>query len=105
MRTFLISSAIAVLLAAGASAGVPEGKAAYEHSCKACHGADGAGNPAIVKMMKVEIHPLSSAEVQSKSDSELKNIITRGTGKMKPPTSVTAAQVPDLVSYIRSLKK
>ena len=93
------------LVAGGARAGVPEGKAAYEHSCKACHGAEGAGNPAIAKMMKGDMHPLSSAEVQRKSDADLKNIITHGTGKMKPPTSVVPGQIPDLISYIRSLKK
>jgi mono/diheme cytochrome c family protein len=91
---------------AGASlayAGVPEGKALYDKSCKGCHGAEGKGNPGIAKAMKVTMRPLGSKEVQAKSDADLKKDITQGTGKMKPVASV-AKQADDVVAFVRTLK-
>lgn len=86
-------------------AGAGEGKNLFDKSCKTCHGPDGQGNPAIAKMMKVEFKPLSSAEVQSQSDAQLKGIITKGKGKMKPVASLSAAQADDVIAYVRTLKK
>jgi mono/diheme cytochrome c family protein len=97
----------AVLLALGtvqAFAGATEGKAIFDAKCKSCHGPEGEGNPAIAKMMKVTMHPLGSAEVQGKSDADLKKEITQGVGKMKPQ-NLTAKQADDVVAYIRTLKK
>lgn len=81
------------------------GKAVYDKSCKTCHGPNGEGNPAIAKAMKVTMHPLGSAEVQQKSDADLKAAITKGTGKMKPVAGVTGKQVDDVVAFVRTLKK
>jgi len=82
-----------------------EGQAVYTRSCKGCHGPDGQGNPAIAKAFKVTMKPLSSPEIQSMSDADLKKVITQGFGKMKPVTSLTPAQQNDVVAYIRTLKK
>jgi len=60
------------------------GQVAYEKSCKGCHGATGAGNPAIAKMLSATIPELGSAAVQSQSDADLAKVITEGKGKMKP---------------------
>jgi len=79
------------------------GKAVYAQSCKACHGVDGAGNPAIAKALKVNLRALGSADVQSKSDADLKKDTTQGVGKMKP-VKLTDAQATDVVSYLRTLK-
>ena len=40
------------------------GKAVYDSKCKICHGANGEGNPAIAKTLKVTFRPLASKEVQ-----------------------------------------
>ncbi len=96
-----ICAAAAVSLAADAAAG----KAVFDKSCKSCHGADGSGNPNIAKMMKVEMRPLGSAEVQAQSDDDLKKIVTDGKGKMRPVASVTGKSVDDVVAYVRTLKK
>lgn len=102
LRTAVIGLALgAVTLWAGAT----EGKEIYAKSCKSCHGAEGQGNPAIAKAMKVELRSLASPEVQSQSDAELKDAITKGKGKMKPITNLTPKQVDDVVAYIRTLKK
>jgi mono/diheme cytochrome c family protein len=81
------------------------GKAVYGKKCQSCHAADGAGNPGIAKAMNVELKPLSSAEVQSKSDADLKKVITAGSGKMKPVAGLSDKDVSDVVAYIRTLKK
>jgi mono/diheme cytochrome c family protein len=106
MKLSIGSSIILVALgAASAWAGANEGKAVYDRACKSCHGADGAGNPTIAKMMKVEMRALSSSEVQSLPDADLKAVITKGKGKMKSVASVTGNQVDDVVAFVRTLKK
>jgi mono/diheme cytochrome c family protein len=97
----LMAAAAAVCLAADAKAG----QAAYDKSCKSCHGADGTPNAAVAKMMKVEIKDLKSAEVQAMSDDDIKKVITTGKGKMKPAATVTGGAADDVVAYVRSLKK
>jgi cytochrome c5 len=88
----------------GAAAGPSEGKEVYDAKCRACHGAQGQGNPGLAKMMKVEIPALGSKEVQAKSDAELKKVVTEGKGKMKPVVGLSAKQVDDVVAFIRTLK-
>jgi mono/diheme cytochrome c family protein len=106
-RVRLKIALIGVFLAAAAgsllAADAQSGKAVYDKSCKACHGADGKGNPAIGKALKVELRSLASADVQGKSDADLKKDSVQGTGKMKP-TKLTDAQASDVVSYLRTLK-
>jgi mono/diheme cytochrome c family protein len=80
------------------------GEPIYTAHCKTCHGADGTGNPAIAKMMAVTMKPLGSADVQAKSDADLKAIITAGTGKMKPVSGMASGDVDNVVAYLRTLK-
>jgi mono/diheme cytochrome c family protein len=104
MRTIMIilgfAAAATVLQAADATAG----KAAYDKSCKSCHGADGTPNPAIAKMMKVDMRDLKSPDVQATSDDDLKKIISDGKGKMKPVASATGSAAA-IVAYMRTWKK
>ena len=100
---------IALVFTAGSAtvsfgADLKAGQAAYDKACKSCHGSDGAANPAIAKAMKVEIKDLKSAEVRSKSDADLKKVITGGMGKMRPVTTVSGSALDDVVAYFRSFK-
>ena len=81
------------------------GRAVYARACKTCHGADGTANPALAKMMKVDIADLKSAAVQAMTNDQLKQVITDGKGKMRPITSVTGAALDDVAAYIHTLKK
>ena len=106
MRVLLTTLTMVVLTAtAGMAADAMAGKAAYDRSCKSCHGADGTPNAAIAKMMKVDMKDLKSAEVQAMSDADLKKIIIEGKGKMKPVKTVAGGDADNVVAYIRSLKK
>lgn len=78
------------------------GKAVYAAKCRACHGANGEGNPAMAKMLKVEMKPLSDAAGMSEAD--LKKVITEGQGKMKP-VAVSGADLDNVVAFVKSLKK
>jgi mono/diheme cytochrome c family protein len=106
MRTVLTS----VILVAAATTGLyaadaKAGEAAYEKSCKSCHGADGTPNPAIGKMMKVEMKDLKSADVQGMSAADIKKVITEGKGKMKPVVAVTGGAADDVAAYVKTMKK
>jgi mono/diheme cytochrome c family protein len=106
MRIILTTLTVIALGSAGASAAdAKAGAAIFAKSCKSCHGLDGTPNPAIAKMLKVEMRSLGSAEVQAQSDDAIEKIITGGKGKMKPQTSVTGPDVDNVVAYVRSLKK
>lgn len=72
------------------------GAEVYSGSCAGCHGADGT--------LGVEIGGTPSsdltAEVPEKSDAELTDIITNGTGAM-PAQSLSATEVADCIAYLR----
>ena len=102
LTSFILALSAGLAWAAGDAAA---GKAAYDKTCKTCHGATGAPNPNIVKMMKVDIKDLSSADVQAMSDADLKKVVTEGKGKMKPVKTVVGKDVDNVIAYVRSLKK
>ena len=81
------------------------GKAVYDLKCKMCHGADGKGNPAIAKAMKVTFPDLTSPAIQSKTDAEFTKQITEGGGKMQPIKGLTEEQISGVIAFIRSLAK
>ncbi len=89
------------------------GSAAYERTCRRCHGPDGKGEERADKFFKIAIPRLSSAKVQSKSDEELREIITKGTRAM--PTveidesgfrhGLARESVDSVIAYVRTLKQ
>ncbi|HEX5323349.1 MAG TPA: c-type cytochrome [Capsulimonadaceae bacterium] len=101
---FIILGLAAMAGPAIQAADVAAGKAAYDKSCKSCHGMDGTSNPAIAKMLKAEMRNLQSPEVQALSDDELKKVTVDGKGKMKPMPAVSGSAA-DIVAYMRTFKK
>jgi mono/diheme cytochrome c family protein len=103
--TNTIIATLALVVSAGLSwAGAPEGKEIYTAKCAPCHGANREGKAAIAKMYNVTQAPLASKEVQAKSDDQLKQVILKGQGKMKPVANLTEKQAADVVSFVRTLK-
>jgi len=85
----------------------------YEQTCQKCHGPKGQGNPAADKFFQVTIPKLASAQVQAKSDEELKDVIMHGKRNM-PPVRIGQATVqhllpPDsvdaVIAFIRTFKQ
>jgi mono/diheme cytochrome c family protein len=106
MQNILAAVTIVTLCATAAfGANAKAGQAIYDKSCKSCHGADGAPNAAVAKMMKVDMKDLKSSEVQASSDEDMKEIITKGKGKMKPVKTISGPALEDVIAYVRSLKK
>jgi mono/diheme cytochrome c family protein len=105
MRIILTTLAVMVFSMGAYAADAKAGAASYDKACKSCHGADGTPNPAIGKMMKVEMQDLKSAEVQGMSAADIKKVITEGKGKMKPVATVTGGAVDDVVAYVKTMKK
>ena len=98
---FLIGAHFALAQQGDAKAGT----AVYNKSCATCHAADGAPKEAIAKMLKVEIPHLGEAEVQAKSDADLKKVITEGYEKMKPVKGLADKDVANVIAFMRTLKK
>lgn len=107
MRNFLrnaMSAAMLLTLAgvmttAAMAADAKAGEAVYGTKCKACHGADGKGNPGMAKAMGVEFKPLNTY-----SEDAVKKAITGGAGKMKAVASVTGADLDNVVAFVKSMK-
>lgn len=84
---------------------LPEGiEMLYKTKCASCHGADGSGNTATGKKLKVR--DLRSAEVQKMTDAQLQAMIAKGKGKMPGyEKSLGADKVKELTAYVRKMGK
>ena len=105
MKPLIGALAVAVLFcmpAAGQDAA--KGEKLYATKCRACHGTQGQGNPAIAKAQGVTFRDLKSPEVQKLSDAELKKLAMGGHGKKKPLKTVTPAELDDVVAFLRKMK-
>ena len=92
---FSLLLALAIPPIAAAQAGADT----YKAKCAMCHGADGSKSTMGAK-------PLNGADVQGMSDAQLTDAIANGQGKMPAyKGKLTDAQIKDLVSYIRTMKK
>ncbi len=78
----------------------------FKAKCVSCHGKDGKGNPAMVKMFKLEpaAMDLTGKAAQEKTDEALAKLITDGKGKMPSfKGKLSDLKVKELVKYLRTL--
>jgi len=102
---------ITVCLAAGAlAARAADAKENWEKQCLKCHGADGKGETAMGKKLKVKDY--TDAKVQaSMKDEEIVKMIKEGKKEgdktlMKAyAETFSEAEIKDLVAYVRKFKK
>jgi cytochrome c6 len=103
-RIALFCLMTALALPSLASAQAAKGQDTFKAKCAMCHGADGAGATPMGKSMGLK--DLGSSAIQGMSDADLNAAITNGKGKMPAyKGKLTDAQINDLVTYIRTLKK
>lgn len=82
------------------------GKATYDKLCVSCHGADGKGNPAMIKALGEKGLNIVGKETRAKKDADLLKIIVEGAGKMPASgKNLSAQEQKDVLSYTRSLAK
>jgi mono/diheme cytochrome c family protein len=102
---------ITVCLAAGAlTARAADAKENWEKQCQKCHGADGKGETAMGKKLKIKDY--TDAKVQgAMKDEEIVKMIKEGKKEgdktlMKAYAEVLSeAEIKDLLAYVRKLKK
>ncbi len=83
-----------------------DGKAVYGAKCASCHNKDAKGNPAMVKMFKVDpsAMDLTGKDAQGKSDKDLAALISAGKGKMPSyKGKLSADEISAVASYIKTL--
>ena len=99
---FLASAHVALAQQGNASAG----KELFTKTCAICHGPDGnTPKQAVATLLKATIPQLGSGAIQSKSDDDLKKVITQGFGKMQPLTAFSDKDVRNAIAFVRTLKK
>jgi mono/diheme cytochrome c family protein len=82
----------------------PPGEDTYKSHCVVCHGADGSGKTTLGQQLKAS--DLHGKDVQSMTDAQLKQVISDGKNNMPAFSGqVTAAEIDDLVKYIRTFGK
>jgi cytochrome c6 len=77
---------------------------AFKTNCAVCHGASGDANTPTGKALQAK--DLKLPEVQSQSDSQLADVITKGRGKMPAfGAKFSPDEINSLVAYIRQIAK
>jgi mono/diheme cytochrome c family protein len=104
-KLMLGAGALGMLLLLGLPARAEEtGENLFKGKCGMCHGPDGAGKTMMGE--KLKISDLRSADVQKKTDADLKAIIIKGKDKMPAyETKLNKEQIDKLVAHIRDLAK
>jgi mono/diheme cytochrome c family protein len=105
VRVMMAGAVLAALVTiSGVSQAQSAGETLFKTKCAACHGQDGKGEVPMGK--KLGARNLSSSEVQTQSDAQLTDIVTKGKNKMPAyDGKLTKEQIGDLVAYIRELGK
>lgn len=84
-------------------ASAADAAATYKSKCAVCHGADGSGQTAKGKAMKLK--DLRSAEVQALSEDQLYTIIAKGKAKMPGYEKILGADTcKALAAYVKQMK-
>ena len=106
IRVFLTGIVVVGLVQAytGSSRADNASETLFKGKCAPCHGPDGKAQTPMGKSLK--IRDLGSPDVQSQSDPQLTEIVTKGKNKMPAfDGKVSKEQITELVAYVRELGK
>ncbi|MEP7367635.1 MAG: cytochrome c [Acidobacteriota bacterium] len=81
-----------------------KGKALFAKKCVMCHGADGAGAPAMKKKFGDKLPVLGSAEVQKAKDADLLKEFKEAAPHKMLAKSLTDSDLDNLIAHMRTLK-
>lgn len=107
--TIKITAVGALFLAAAVFSHAATAQENWENDCAKCHGADGKGQTKIGKKLKLKDYTDASVQAAMTDEEMLKaindGIVENGKEKMKPfKAAYSAAEVSDLVAFIRQMK-
>ena len=102
-RTSLVLILSVLLLTTASAIYAEDGAALFKAKCAMCHGPDGNGDTTMGK--KLALKPLSSADIQKKSDADLTTVVTNGKGKMPAFKKLTEGEVKAVLGFVRTFKK
>jgi cytochrome c6 len=91
---------VMVVVSPAAAQDSASGAGVYKSKCQTCHGPDGGGT-AVGKSLKVA--DLRSADVQSKSDAELTQVISDGKNNMPGfKGTITDDEIQAVLAHVRT---
>ena len=106
---FICGIVLGLVMVGVSGAAVAQEKAAngadiFKANCVLCHGSDGHSQTPLGKQLgALDLH---SAEVQKKTDAELKTVITHGQKSMPAfEGQLSAAQIGQVLGFVRELGK
>jgi mono/diheme cytochrome c family protein len=103
MKSALLLFATVLLAASLCAQNASDAKAVFARNCVLCHGADGHAQTPAGKTMQAA--DLTAPAVQGQSNSQLRNAIAKGKGKMPAYGPALGDHGLDaMVNYIRTLK-
>ncbi len=84
------------------------GAETYDRLCKSCHGADGKGNEAKAKILKIDAERmnLGRAEAAGRTKEQTKDIVSKGKDKMPAyEKKLKPEEIDPVVEYAMGLAK
>ncbi|MEI7909372.1 MAG: c-type cytochrome [Verrucomicrobiota bacterium] len=98
---------VATLMAASLNASADEGSAIFTKECAKCHGADGKGDTAMGKKLKIKDLTVEAAKLgDAKIESTVKAGVKDGDKvRMKGFPDMSDADVKAVAKYVLTLKK
>ncbi len=105
MRLSAIILSLALSSFAFGAGDAAKGKDIYMKKCKSCHAEDGAGTPAMQKKYADKWKALASKEVQAMNDAAMIKGIEAAANHKALLKTTSAADLADVIAYVRTMKK
>lgn len=109
MRTshlLALGGLLVAVMATPTRASAQDAAALFKTKCVKCHGAEGKGDGAAAKTMKLTVGDLTDAKRMAEfTDAQLADIIVKGKEKMPKYDTLKPEEVAGLVKYVKTFSK